>query len=145
MEKIVKEYSNDEITIVWKPDLCIHATFCWKELPEVFKPQNRPWVNPQGANTERIIRQLKRCPSGALSYYENNQVKKTEKELTQLTNEILVEVVKGGPLLVHGDILLKDKNGSMIQQKNITAFCRCSMSKNQPYCDGAHEKTSFKG
>jgi uncharacterized Fe-S cluster protein YjdI len=71
MENIVKEYTNGEITIVWRPALCAHARFCWQELPEVFDPQKRPWINVQGANTERIIKQIKRCPSGALTYYTN--------------------------------------------------------------------------
>jgi uncharacterized Fe-S cluster protein YjdI len=70
MEKI-KHYTNGEVTIVWKPDFCAHAAFCGRELSEVFKPKERPWINPQGASTERIITQVKRCPSGALSYFMN--------------------------------------------------------------------------
>ncbi|MDR1544137.1 MAG: (4Fe-4S)-binding protein [Prevotellaceae bacterium] len=70
--KIVKHYTNGEVTIVWKPDLCQHAAFCGKELPEVFKPKEKPWINPNGASTERIIKQVKRCPSGALSFIINN-------------------------------------------------------------------------
>jgi uncharacterized Fe-S cluster protein YjdI len=70
MEKI-KEYTNGEVTIVWQPDLCAHAAFCGRELPEVFKPKERPWICPEGAETERIIKQIKRCPSGALSYFMN--------------------------------------------------------------------------
>jgi len=67
----VREYSNGEITIIWKPDLCIHATCCFADLPEVFDPDKRPWVNPFGASTEAIIAQVDRCPSGALSYRRN--------------------------------------------------------------------------
>jgi uncharacterized Fe-S cluster protein YjdI len=65
------EYSNGEITIVWRPKLCIHATDCYVDLPEVFAPEKRPWVNPHGASTARIIAQIERCPSGALSYRWN--------------------------------------------------------------------------
>jgi predicted GNAT family acetyltransferase/uncharacterized Fe-S cluster protein YjdI len=68
METTAKEYSNGEVTIVWKPRLCRHAAFCGGELPEVFKPRERPWIDPRGAATERIIKQVERCPSGALSY-----------------------------------------------------------------------------
>ena len=75
MEDITKTYTNGEITIVWKPKICIHSTKCWKGeggLIQVFNPMIRPWINPQGANTERIMQQIKLCPSGALSFYENN-------------------------------------------------------------------------
>ena len=71
MKDITKKYSNGEITIVWKPNTCIHSTICWKGLIEVFNPKERPWIKMDGASTERIIEQVKQCPSGALSYYLN--------------------------------------------------------------------------
>ena len=61
-------YSNGEVTIVWKAHLCTHASRCWQGLPEVFKPGERPWIHPGGADTDQIIAQVKKCPSGALSY-----------------------------------------------------------------------------
>lgn len=64
----MKKYSNDEVTIVWKPELCTHASRCWKGLPEVFKPKEKPWIVPEGSDSEAIINQVKQCPSGALSY-----------------------------------------------------------------------------
>jgi uncharacterized Fe-S cluster protein YjdI len=70
---MVKKYSNDEITVVWKPGLCQHSTKCWKELLMVFNPQKKPWIDMKGASTERIIEQVNRCPSGALSYYKNDE------------------------------------------------------------------------
>ncbi|MDR2907103.1 MAG: (4Fe-4S)-binding protein [Bacteroidales bacterium] len=77
---ITKKYSNGDITITWKPSLCSHATFCWNELPEVFDFKKRPWINPQGATTEQIIAQVKRCPSGALSYQMESE-KESQKQL----------------------------------------------------------------
>jgi uncharacterized Fe-S cluster protein YjdI len=75
MEKeLIREYSNGEVTVVWKPYICMHAKYCWKELPEVFNPNARPWVNADGASSERIVLQVKRCPSGALSYFHNNLI-----------------------------------------------------------------------
>ncbi|MFC5193844.1 (4Fe-4S)-binding protein [Bizionia hallyeonensis] len=32
------EYSNGEITILWKPEKCIHAGICKKTLPEFYNP-----------------------------------------------------------------------------------------------------------
>jgi uncharacterized Fe-S cluster protein YjdI len=35
---------------------------------------SNPWINPLGATTEEIIKQVKKCPSGALSYNLNKEV-----------------------------------------------------------------------
>ncbi len=67
-----KRYSNDEITVVWKPDLCVHSTNCWKSLTPVFDPRRRPWIDMAAANTERIMATVDKCPSGALSYIAND-------------------------------------------------------------------------
>jgi uncharacterized Fe-S cluster protein YjdI len=69
LEKTVK-YSNDDITINWKPSLCIHAGECVKRLPEVYKPNEKPWIAISNANTEALKSQIGACPSGALSYDE---------------------------------------------------------------------------
>jgi len=138
-ENVVKKYTNGEVTIVWKPDLCFHASYCWKELPEVFKPKERPWVNALGASTERIIEQVKRCPSGALSYYMN----KEKEEGVMENNGTKMEVMHNGPLIVKGLVYVK-RNGKEEEKPDGAAFCRCGKSKNQPYCDGSHLKNPFE-
>jgi putative redox protein len=44
-------------------------------LPEVFNPAARKWINPNGASAERVIEQVKKCPSGALSFFYNEKGK----------------------------------------------------------------------
>ncbi len=61
-------YANDEITVVWKPAFCQHSTRCWTQLPTVFNPRVRHWIDPNGAGAERIERQVKACPTGALEF-----------------------------------------------------------------------------
>ena len=74
MEKqIVKHYSNGELTIVWKPGLCIHSGVCVRTLPQVYNTKKRPWIEPENATSEEIKAQIAKCPSGALSYFVNNQ------------------------------------------------------------------------
>jgi len=70
MARETLKYSNSEVTVVWKSKLCIHSTICFKGLPEVFDPHKRLWVTINGAAADRIIEQVKRCPSGALSIGE---------------------------------------------------------------------------
>ena len=73
MEKeIVKEYSNGEITIVWKPGSCIHSAVCIRSLPQVYNPRAKPWLTMENATTEELKKQIDTCPSGALSYYNVN-------------------------------------------------------------------------
>ena len=71
--EIVKEYTNGEVTIVWKPQLCIHAANCARGLPKVFQPKDKPWIKPEAASTQNIIDQVLKCPSGALTTYLNTQ------------------------------------------------------------------------
>lgn len=135
-----KEYSNGEVTIVWEADKCIHSGICVKGLPNVFRPKVRPWVRISGASKEELVNQVKQCPSGALSYYMNNQEDKTAESL-----ETKVEVLENGPLLVYGTLKVTNKDGLAEIKNKTTAFCRCGASENKPYCDGTHVKNDFKG
>ena len=80
MPKETLKYTNDEVTVVWKPKVCIHSTLCWKGLIEVFNPREKPWIKMDGAATERIIEQVKKCASGALSFHMNNEITPGEPE-----------------------------------------------------------------
>ncbi|MGB5420111.1 (4Fe-4S)-binding protein [Algibacter sp.] len=134
-----KEYNNGEVTIVWKPELCIHSGICVKGLPNVFRPKVRPWIRIDKGTTEDLINQVKRCPSGALSYY----LKGEKDENTKLI-ETKIEVLENGPLLIYGTLKVFGKDGGSEVKSKTTAFCRCGQSNNKPYCDGAHLKSDFK-
>jgi len=139
-----KKYSNGEVTIVWEPKKCIHSTKCWKGedgLLSVFNPSEKPWIKPEGSTTDRIIKQINNCPSGALSYYMNENQENKEA----INSEIIAEIMPNGPLLVYGNITVKDAEGNKTQKNKVTAFCRCGASGNKPYCDGTHTKIGFKG
>jgi uncharacterized Fe-S cluster protein YjdI len=73
MSQTTFKYSNGEVTIVWQPQLCIHSVNCVSGLPEVFKPREKPWITAEGSTTDKIIAQVKKCPSGALSYFMNEE------------------------------------------------------------------------
>ena len=66
-----KEYTNGEVTVIWKAELCKHAGICVKTLPNVYKPKERPWINAENGSTEELIAQIQKCPSGALTYRMN--------------------------------------------------------------------------
>jgi uncharacterized Fe-S cluster protein YjdI len=142
MKDITKKYTNGEVTIVWKPNECIHSAICFKGLGEVFDPQKRPWITPENSTTEKIIAQVKKCPSGALSYYLNRDAEPSE---VKVEAETIVEASPNGPLLVYGNVTVKDAEGVLTKKNNVTAFCRCGASQNKPYCDGSHRKINFQG
>jgi len=70
MQKTFK-YPNEEITVIWKPDICIHSG----GLGKVFDPKRRPWIDMNHAETQQIIDQVRKCPSGALSFIVNEEKK----------------------------------------------------------------------
>jgi uncharacterized Fe-S cluster protein YjdI len=141
MDDITKKYSNGEVTIVWKPKECIHSGICFRGLNEVFDPRKRPWITPEHSTTEKIINQIKKCPSGALSYYLNRDT----DEAVKVEAETIIETTPNGPLMVYGNVSVKDSTGTITRKSNATAFCRCGASGNKPYCDGSHKKIGFQG
>ena len=48
-----------------------------------------------------------------------------------------------GPILVKGEVNLKESSGKITAKNEMTALCRCGASKNKPFCDGAHSKIEF--
>lgn len=69
---VTTKYTNGEVTVVWQPHRCIHSAVCARGLPIVFRPAERPWIAMDEASSEAIIEQVKKCPSGALSFYMND-------------------------------------------------------------------------
>ncbi|VAV83545.1 hypothetical protein MNBD_BACTEROID02-69 [hydrothermal vent metagenome] len=138
--EIIKEYSNGELTVIWKPKSCIHAAECVKQLPNVYNPNAKPWITINNATTDALKSQIDACPSGALTYKLNNVEKSIKMEATTK-----IDVLENGPLLVHGTMEVTNSNGEKEIKEKTTAFCRCGVSQNKPYCDGAHKKAEFKG
>ena len=58
-------------------------------------------------------------------------------------NEVSLEFMPNGPLLVKGTFSIKE-NGQMAKKNGPVALCRCGHSKKKPYCDGAHKPADFR-
>lgn len=142
------KYTNNEVTVVWKPKVCIHSTICWKGLLEVFNPRERPWIKMDGATTEKIIEQVRQCPSGALSYFLNKEQATeapAEKVIAESANMVKVEVTANGPYLIKTECLIVHADGQEEIKTGTVALCRCGSSATKPYCDGQHRKIGFEG
>ena len=155
MDPKERKYTNGEITVHWKPSECIHATTCYKELGRVFNPRKRPWVNMEGAPTDRIIDIIRKCPTNALTYDWINPDKESDKPGSNATinetAEILsrqgqpveIRIMKNGPVVVEGDFKVIDSGGEEKNPMLMTSFCRCGASEEMPFCDGSHRIINF--
>ncbi|PQJ14366.1 (4Fe-4S)-binding protein [Aureicoccus marinus] len=138
MAEIVKDYTKGDLTIHWKPAKCIHSEICIKTLPEVYKPSEKPWIQPEGASEEDLMKQIDRCPSAALTYIRKGQ------DAQEVVSNTEIEIMVNGPLLVKGNIRLVRK-GETEEKEGPVALCRCGESANKPFCDGAHKRIDFQG
>ncbi len=126
-----KEYSNDDVTVVWQSRLCIHSAKCVDGLGKVFDPNRKPWIDVSQATSEAIVEQVNKCPSGALSIKEQTTT-------SMKTESVKVQLMSGGPLIIKGLCEVLDEEGNK-QTKESVAFCRCTKSGNFPFCDGSHK------
>lgn len=151
-------YTNGEITIFWRAGDCIHKTTCYSELRAVFDPLKRPWVNPHGAPSDKIKEIIEKCPTTALTFRWNNEEKnisETSRKLFQgdidglfplpSTTLTTYTIRKNGPIVISGNFSVIDEDGKPMRQMQMLSLCRCGLSSNPPFCDGAHFKANFIG
>lgn len=158
-----RKYKNNEITVYWKPSACVHASYCYRELIEVFDPGRRPWVDMEGATTGRIIEVVNMCPTEALSWKWNDEEKNRKIDADQ-TNHILfrrpelvgvdesnddvkpvsVKIMRDGPIVIKGDFDLVYSGNTKKVKEGIISICRCGASNHLPFCDGSHRKIGFE-
>ena len=78
------------------------------------------------------------CPSGALSYSEN------DTETNEFFDAEEIHISKNGPYYVRGGVKIEDTDlGDNASTEHYT-LCRCGHSGNKPRCDGAHWYAAFK-
>ncbi len=131
-QPIVKEYTNGEVTVLWKPEKCIHSGICLRGLPKVFDLKQRPWVNMKAADSEAIVNLVRDCPSKALSI-KGVRFKEEDRSDTHVT------LIPHGPLIVKGGATVFERKNETVHSGTVS-FCRCGRSGKFPYCDGTHAK-----
>lgn len=132
-------YSNNEIEISFDADRCIHAGECVKGLPSVFDVARDPWINVDGAETDKIVEVVNRCPSGALS------CKTSDGDFSPGHGELEIKVMSGGPYLVQSKVILIDDEGGK-QVKEGGARCAGVAPQNLNLSATGHIKIwSFNG
>jgi CDGSH-type Zn-finger protein len=64
---------------------------------------------------------------------------------TNMGTQTKIKIMENGPLLVEGSMEITRPDGTVERKEKTTAFCRCGVSSNKPFCDGQHKKIDFKG
>jgi uncharacterized Fe-S cluster protein YjdI len=141
--KIKKEYTHGDLTVVWQPHLCVHSAICFRSLPQVFRPRERPWIHMSESDAKSIIDTVHACPSGALS------LKHVEVEEVRVVTESglspKIHVAKNGPLRIKEPCQVILPDGTVVDKPNGVSLCRCGGSSEKPFCDGAHKVNGFIG
>ena len=126
------------ITVTWSRVRCTHVAECVFNLPTVFEPGRRPWVDATRAAADRIAHVVMRCPTGAL-HFERTDGGAPE----EIPSANAVLVTKRGPVHLRGDVEIVDDSGQPILRDTRVALCRCGLSKNKPFCDDSHVEAGF--
>lgn len=54
--------------------------------------------------------------------------------------EATITAYPDGPLVVRGDVVIRDVDGVQIETGHVVALCRCGRSALKPFCDGSHKR-----
>jgi CDGSH-type Zn-finger protein/uncharacterized Fe-S cluster protein YjdI len=135
MEEDVHKYSGEEIEVSYDVNRCIHVRECVRGLPEVFDPDERPWIDPDDAPAEAVASVVTQCPTGALHF---ERTEDGEDEPVPEGNTITVAT--DGPLYLRGDIELTTPDEETLLEDTRVALCRCGLSANKPLCDNSHRE-----
>ncbi len=144
-QKPQHHYTKDNLTIYWEPQKCTHSGICARSMPTVFKPKERPWVQPDGAASAQMIAdQIDQCPSGALSYKWADQPS-SANSAAPISTAKEVKITPDGPILIKGPLKIDYQGQTLdIPEGKQAALCRCGASQNKPMCDGSHKQAGFK-
>jgi len=58
--------------------------------------------------------------------------------------KLTIKKLADGPLLLSGNITIKNSSGRVAWGGTEVALCRCGASENKPFCDGSHVAAGFK-
>ncbi len=141
----VDDYPGQQLTVLDNRGTCAHSGFCTDRLSSVFQQGQSPFVKPSGARMDDIVRAVRACPSGALSFAVDGR---EAREQVDVVRARAIEVSKDGPYRVTGAIPLVDETGAAVTRNagaslEHYSLCRCGRSQNKPFCSGMHWSVRF--
>jgi CDGSH-type Zn-finger protein len=130
-------YSGPKLIMKDVVKLCALARFCLRDGDAWTLTENSG--DPKSRAT--AIEEIHACPSGRLVAFEKESGEPIEPSL-----EPSIGLVEGpgrkaaGPIWVKGGIPVESADGAEYEIRNRVTLCRCGLSSNKPFCDGAHSK-----
>jgi CDGSH-type Zn-finger protein/truncated hemoglobin YjbI len=140
-------YEGVQLTVYDNRGICQHSGFCTDRLNTVFHTEGA-FVTPSGGRMDEIIRAVRDCPSGALSFAIDDVEARAQVDWDGERSPG-IEVSKDGPYRITGGIPLTDHRGEPVNRTEGSslehyALCRCGHSQNKPFCSGMHWYVDFK-
>jgi CDGSH-type Zn-finger protein/truncated hemoglobin YjbI len=141
-------YPGQELTIFDNRGICQHSGLCTDRLATVFRAGTEPFVAPSGGRLDEIVRAVRDCPSGALSYAFGGTEARDQVDWGN-EREPAIEVTRDGPYRITGAIPLTGPDGAAEERaegssREHYAICRCGQSQNKPFCSGMHWYVDFR-
>jgi CDGSH-type Zn-finger protein/truncated hemoglobin YjbI len=142
-----ERYEGVQLTVYDNRGICQHSGLCTDRLGTVFHTEGA-FVTPSGGRMDEIIRAVRDCPSGALSYGIDGTEARAQVDWDN-GREPTIVITKDGPYRIAGGIGLIDAEGSPVERAQGSslehyALCRCGHSQNKPFCSGMHWYVDFK-
>ena len=140
-------YIGQSVTVLDNRGTCQHSGLCTDRLAAVFHLGEEPFVTPSGGRLDEIVRAVRDCPSGALSYAMDTVEAREQVDYAGQRGQA-IEVSRNGPYRISGGIALVDGDGSDVARnagasREHYALCRCGHSQNKPFCSGMHWYVNF--
>ncbi len=135
-------YSGPDLVMKDVLKLCALARFCLRDGDAWTLTENSG--DPKAKAT--AIEEIHACPSGRLVACDQKTGEPIEPSL-----EPSIGLVEGperrgsGPLWIKGGIPVEAADGTEYETRNRVTLCRCGISGNKPFCDGAHAKKDRPG
>ncbi|MHC5250834.1 (4Fe-4S)-binding protein [Listeria kieliensis] len=76
LEKGYRKYLGKDIDVYFNTQICEHSGNCVRGNGEIFNLDRKPWILPDNASKEEVMRVIDTCPSGALQYIQKEGQKK---------------------------------------------------------------------
>ena len=92
-------------------------------MPDVFNPHRKPWIEPDRAEPEQLLRVVTSCPTGALRL-ESTDAGQAESPPDQNT----ATIEPNGPIYLRGDVEVVTRRGEVLLKDTRVAVCRCGSS-----------------